>query len=278
MPSHSQRSARSEPSACPPAEALRVINFDMARGRRFGEHHHDTHQLVWSPAGVLSVDVADHSWVLPPTLALWIPAGVPHTTSTGRPTQLRSVYLLPERCPIGWGQPTVVGVRPLLRELITHLADPLLDGPPRSRAEAVMFDLMRPVAVTTIELPMPVDGRARKVAEALLARPADRRPLEEWGREVGAGTRTLARLFSAETGMSFGRWRTRARLRAGLEHMAANRPLAAVAHHVGYTTPSSFIAAFRQETGRTPGSYFAAPPQRREPPADDTGRGGATAR
>lgn len=79
---------------------------------------------------------------------------------------------------------------------------------------------------------------------------------------VGASSRTLARLFGAETGMSFGRWRTRARLRAGLEHMAANRPLAAVAHHVGYTTPSSFIAAFRQETGRTPGAYFAVPPQR----------------
>lgn len=254
----SPNSQHAAPPATAPAEALRVINFDLARGQRFGEHEHRTHQLVWSPASVLTVDIGDHSWVLPPTLALWIPAGVRHTTGATRPARMRSVYLLPERCPVRWTQPTVVGVPPLLRELITHLADPGLGAEPRARAEAVLFDLVRPVAVTTIELPMPADGRARQVAESLLSHPADHRPLEEWGREVGASARTLARLFSAETGMSFGRWRTRARLRAGLEHMAANRPLAAVAHHVGYTTPSSFIAAFRQETGRTPGAYFTA--------------------
>ncbi|MEU6853522.1 helix-turn-helix transcriptional regulator [Actinacidiphila alni] len=252
---------RSAERAVPPAaraEALRVVNFDMARGQRFGEHEHDVHQLVWAPTGVLAVDIGAHSWVLPPTLALWIPAAVPHTTSASREARMRSVYVRPDRCPVTWAQPTVVAVGPLLRELITHLADPDLESDPRSRAEAVMFDLLRPVGVTTIDLPMPRDGRARRVAEALLAMPADHRPLEDWGREVGASARTLARLFSAETGMSFGRWRTRARLRASLEHMAGNRPLAAVALQVGYSTPSSFIAAFRQETGRTPGAYFAA--------------------
>ncbi|NJP44333.1 AraC family transcriptional regulator [Actinacidiphila epipremni] len=258
-------SPNSQPAAAPPppAEALRVLSFDMARGERFGEHEHDVHQLVWTPAGVLTVDVGDHSWVLPPSLALWIPAGVPHATGATRPSQMRSVYVAPDRCPVRWAQPTVVAVGPLLRELVIHLADPDLAPDPKSRAEAVLFDLLRPVGVMTIELPMPADVRALRVAQALLARPADPRPLEAWGREVGASARTLARLFAAETGMSFGRWRTRARLRAGLEHMAANRPLAAVAHHVGYTTPSSFIAAFRQETGRTPGAYFAVPQQRR---------------
>ncbi|MCA1218966.1 AraC family transcriptional regulator [Streptomyces sp. 8L] len=232
----------------------------MPRGRRFGRHEHDVHQLVWAPAGVLGVDVAEHEWVLPPTLALWIPAGVPHATTATRPALMRSVYLLPGRCPVRWTQPTVVAVGPLLRELIAHLADP---GPglgrePRRRAEAVLFDLLRPVGVTTIEVPMPADERARRVARALIATPADPRALADWGRDVGASARTLARLFSAETGLSFGRWRTRVRLRAGLEHMAANRPLSAVARHVGYTTPSSFVAAFRKETGRTPGAYFAA--------------------
>jgi AraC-like DNA-binding protein/quercetin dioxygenase-like cupin family protein len=245
-----------------PAEALRVVNFDMARGQRFGEHHHDTHQLVWSPVGVLTADVGDHAWVLPPTLALWIPSQVPHAISATRPVQMLSVYVVPEHCPVRWSEPTVIAVGPLLRELVTHLAAPGLEPGAKARAEAVMFDLLSPVGVMTIELPMPSDSRARRVAEGLLAGPSDQRALEEWGREVGASARTLARLFSAETGMSFGRWRTRARLRAGLEHMAANRPLAAVAHHVGYTTPSSFIAAFRQETGRTPGAYFAVPPQR----------------
>lgn len=250
-------SPNSHPAELPAPEALRVINFDMPRGRRFGEHEHRAHQLAWAAAGVLTVDIGGHSWVLPPTLALWIPTGVPHTTSTTRPSLMRSVYLPPEHCPVRWTEPTVVAVGPLLRELVTHLGTPELEPAARGRAEAVLFDLLRPVGVTTIEVPMPTDPRARRVAEALIARPADPRALAEWGHAVGASSRTLARLFSTETGMSFGRWRTRARLRAGLEHMAANRPLTAVAHHVGYATPSSFVAAFRQETGRTPGAYFA---------------------
>ncbi|MEV7084780.1 helix-turn-helix transcriptional regulator [Streptomyces sp. NPDC093085] len=246
------------------AGALRVLNFGMSRGQRFGEHEHTVHQLTWAPAGVLTVSVADDSWVLPPTLALWIPSRVPHTILATRPALMRSVYLPPEGCPVRWAEPTVVAVGPLLRELVTHLAapDPALAPDPaaRARAEAVLFDLLRPVTVTTVELPMPADPRARRVAEALLAHPADRRSLAEWGREVGAGSRTLARLFDAGTGLSFGRWRTRARLRAGLEHLAAGRPLTAVAHHAGYATASSFVAAFRQETGRTPGAYLTGRP------------------
>ena len=29
-----------------------------------------------------------------------------------------------------------------------------------------------------------------------------------------------------------------------------------VARHVGYQTPSAFVAAFRRETGLTPAAYF----------------------
>ena len=54
----------------------------------------------------------------------------------------------------------------------------------------------------------PSDERARDVAEALLADPADPRTLHDWGHAVGASSRTLARAFLSDTGLSFGRWRT----------------------------------------------------------------------
>jgi AraC-like DNA-binding protein len=73
---------------------------------------------------------------------------------------------------------------------------------------------------------------------------------------VGASGRTLARIFTAETGMSFGRWRTNARLRAALFLLAEQTPVAVVARQVGYATPSAFIAAFRQALGVSPGSYY----------------------
>ena len=71
--------------------------------------------------------------------------------------------------------------------------------------------------------------RARDVSDALLADPADPRTLHEWGRAVGASSRTLARAFLTDTGLSFGRWRTLVRLQASLPHLAEQLPVSAVA-------------------------------------------------
>ena len=110
--------------------------------------------------------------------------------------------------------------------------------------------------VTTIQVRLPSTPTARQVAEALRADPADRRTLREWGRAVGASERTLARAFAAEAGVPFGRWRTLLRLQAALSMVAAGQPVSRVAGRVGYDTPSAFVAAFRRETGQTPGSFF----------------------
>ncbi|EDY43362.2 AraC family ligand binding domain-containing protein, partial [Streptomyces sp. SPB074] len=141
-----------DPAAGDARGALRVMNFEMPGGRRFDRHEHSAHQLAWAAAGTLTVDIGAHSWVLPPTLALWIPAGTPHTTGATRPALMRSVYLAPRLSPVRWPGPTVVAVGPLLRELITHLADTPLEPGPRARAEALLPDLLRPVEVTTIEV------------------------------------------------------------------------------------------------------------------------------
>jgi AraC-like DNA-binding protein len=59
------------------------------------------------------------------------------------------------------------------------------------------------------------------------------------------------------TGVSFDRWRTDARLHAALLLLADRTPVAVAARRVGYSTPSAFIAAFRQALGVPPGAYFA---------------------
>ncbi|HEX2312800.1 MAG TPA: helix-turn-helix transcriptional regulator [Thermomonospora sp.] len=242
----------------PAAGAIVVGSFPMAGGRRFERHVHRRHQLVWAAEGVATVEVPGGTWVLPPSRALWVPSGVPHTTSAYG--LVRSPYFRPESCRIDWTGPTAIGVPPLLRELIVYLADPGLPDPARARAEAVVLDLLEPVPVTTIHVPMPDDDRARRVAEALLADPADGRNPDAWGRAVGASGRTLSRLFVAETGMSFGHWRTQVRMRAALEHLAERVPVAVVAHRVGYATPSAFVAAFRRTFGVSPGAYFRTVP------------------
>jgi AraC-like DNA-binding protein len=242
-----------------PTSVLGVLRVDLDRGQRYEEHRHEhEHQLAWASSGVLTVEIGGESWVLPPTLALWIPAGVPHATTATRPTLMQGVYFSDRSRTPRWPGPTVVATTPLLRAMIEHLADPGLPFPARRRAEAVVVDLLVPVSVTTLHVPMPTDPRARDVAEALVEHPADPRTLRAWGARVGASPRTLSRAFVAGTAMTFTEWRTQVRLRAALGHLAVGTPVAVVAREVGYDGSSAFVAAFHRVTGRTPGSYFAA--------------------
>jgi len=65
-----------------PGTAVFVADFPMPPGTRFDWHTHEDHQLAWAASGVLTVLTADATWVLPPTRALWIPAGLPHETAS----------------------------------------------------------------------------------------------------------------------------------------------------------------------------------------------------
>ena len=234
-----------------------VCDFPMTRDVRFSWHSHDEHQLAWAASGVLIVECDAGSYVLPPTRALWIPAQTPHETSAGGVATMRSAYLRTTGCPIEWAEPTPVAVSPLLAELISYLDGAATVDAPRQRAEQLLYDLLEPVATAAVEVPIPSEPRAHDVAAGLLGDPRDARTLAEWGHSVGASERSLARAFVASTGLTFGTWRTRARLQAALPLLAAGRPVSAVAGEVGYETPSAFVAAFRRETGVTPGSYFA---------------------
>ncbi len=237
--------------------AILLHEFPLAAGEGFDEHAHERHQLAWVRDGVLMVSIGGRHWMLPPTLALWIPAGTPHASTAARSAAtMQGVYLPPELL-LGWREPVVVGVGPLLRELIDFLCRDDISETARDRAEALVPELLEPVRTFAIEVPMPQDSRAARIMEELLLDPGDDRDLASWGRLVGASARTLSRIFPAETGLGFAQWRSRLRLRASLAHLAAGESVGATASLVGFASASAFIAAFSQLTGMTPGAYFA---------------------
>ncbi|MFP6651301.1 MAG: AraC family transcriptional regulator [Dehalococcoidia bacterium] len=86
--------------------------------------------------------------------------------------------------------------------------------------------------------------------------PANGRTLEAWASIVGASGRTSARLFSAETKMTFRSWQCQARLLAGIVKLAEGQSVTSVALDVGYESPSAFIAMFKRALGMTQGQYF----------------------
>ena len=74
-----------------------------------------------------------------------------------------------------------------------------------------------------MDVPMPRDPRATRVARALLEQPDADGDLDDWAERAGASRRTLARLFRSETGFSFNEWRSRLRAIDGLARLSLGR-------------------------------------------------------
>jgi AraC-like DNA-binding protein len=127
----------------------------------------------------------------------------------------------------------------------------------RRHLELVALDRLRRVDELPLLLPTPSDPRLRDLDALVRSEPGDRRTLAQLGAAVGASERTLSRLLQRETGMGFARWRTQVRMHHALTLLAAGDSVSAAASACGYISDSSFIAAFRQVFGTTPGRYWA---------------------
>jgi AraC-like DNA-binding protein len=217
-----------------------------------GEHRHAEHLLAWSATATVTIRIDARDWLVPPTHALWIPAGTPHAVTVLRAGQGHVVRLGVDGCPITWAEPTGVVITPLVRELIVHL-DSRTAG--RRHAEALLLDLLEPVPSTTFHVPLPEDPRIRAIADALIADPADGRDLPAWADATNTGVRTITRLFTRDTGMTFAQWRTHVRIRAALALLARGTSVGTTARAVGYRKPGAFSEAFHHVTGQHPGVY-----------------------
>src|SRR4051812_14848143 len=141
-----------------------ALTVDLEPNAGFAWHDHDQHQIAFATRGVLALAVGDAAWVLPPSRALWIPAGIRHSVTATGATRMLSVYIPPSRSPVAWNAPTVLDMTGLLGPLLEYLGGEL-EPAARSRAEAVLWDQIAALPVTALSLPMPRDERARRVAE-----------------------------------------------------------------------------------------------------------------
>ncbi|MEU3057675.1 AraC family transcriptional regulator [Streptomyces griseus] len=232
----------------------------LAPGGSIDAHRHDDHQIVYAGRGVLTVTTDAGSWVAPGTRAIWVPAGVAHAHRAYGELDLHLVGLPVTENPLGLDTPTVLAVSPLLRELLIAYTRAEDDGesPERARLRAVLLDRLRASdAQQPLHLPTPTAPPLRDLCAILRADPGDGRTLAELGRQVGAGDRTLSRLFRSDLGMTFPQWRTQLRLHHALILLTERTSVTAVAHQCGWSSASAFIEVFRRTFGHTPGSHPA---------------------
>ena len=154
----------------------------------------------------------------------------------------------------------MVNVSPLLRELILSTIEiGMLNRTVGTHKHLIdiILDQFRTLPTIPLNLPMPADARALRVAEIVRANPGEAKSLDHLAKTIGASKRTIERLFLTETEMTFGKWRQQLRMLHALRLLAAGEPVTTAALEVGYDSTSAFISAFKTAVGTTPGRYYS---------------------
>jgi AraC-like DNA-binding protein len=229
-------------------------------------HSHPRFQLVYGAQGVMTVETrakaaAGETWVVPPQRAVWMPPGIEHRILTSGKVKFRTLYVAPEAARAMPQRCEAFAITPLLRELIlraTELPVEYDEGGAAGRVMQLILDELASLVRLPYNLPMPATDILSRICRTLVENPNDRITIEELGARHGTTTRTLARRFRRETGMSFSEWRRRARLLRALAWIAEGRAILAVALDLGYDSPSAFSAMFKREFGLPPSQYRAS--------------------
>jgi AraC-like DNA-binding protein len=243
-------------------DGVHLVANSYRKGVRLDTHMHREAQLVYAAKGTMQVTTPKGRWLVPPDRAVWVTARLAHSIDVLADIQMRTLYFdlaWLEREPRSHSLDAefVVRVSPLLHQTILALFD---DRSDRERTELLlrltMLELDQAGDSATF-IPLPREPRCRRAADIVLADPTGIHEIETLAREVGTSVRTLSRLFSSETQLSFKSWCQRARIAAAIEKLStdANVSVKQLASDLGYASVPAFSHAFRQVTGKTPTEF-----------------------
>jgi len=190
---------------------IRSYAVELSIAHKIHKHSHNWHQLIYASRGVMTVNTSSGSWVVPSRRAVWVPAGIEHEVEMSASVSVRTLYLRPGLSEVLPKNCCVVNVSPLLRELILRTVEiGMLNRNVASHKHLIDVILDQFLALPTVplNLPMPADIRAVRIAEIVRENPGDAKSLDHLAKRTGASKRTIERLFQTETEMSFGKGAT----------------------------------------------------------------------
>ncbi len=240
------------------ARPVIAIAHDRPETFEVPPHQHLRAQLVYASQGVMRVRTATATWVVPAQQAVWVPPGITHSVINESAVAFRTLYLHPDVVTNLHKECCVVNVPPLLKELILYVTDEAEGSSSalQSRLMTLIPDLLATLEPEPLQLPLPADRRLKIICDVLMDNPGDERTLKDWTNKVGASERTLERHFRQELGMSFRKWRQHLRLLSAVKLLSEGMSVTAVAYELGYSSPSAFIAMFRDKIGHPPKRYL----------------------
>src|SRR5450631_4486199 len=243
-------------------DGVHLVARHYRKGVRLDTHMHREAQLVYAAKGTMQVTTPKGRWLVPPDRAVWVPARLEHSIDVLADIEMRTLYfdlawLAREDRSESLDCEFVVRVSRLLHETILALFDGQ-GNPDRTGllVRLAVLELHHAEDSATF-IPLPHEPRCRRAADIVLSNPTGAHEIETLAREVGTSARTLSRLFSAETQLSFKSWCQRARVAAAIEKLSTdvNVSVKQLASDLGYASVPAFSHAFRQVTGKTPTEF-----------------------
>jgi AraC-like DNA-binding protein len=240
---------------------FRILRRTKPRGAAVALHAHEESQVIFAASGTMQVYTASGRWFVPPQLALWMPAGIPHRVDMLSDTELRMIYWRPSALK-KWapGKPLddifALTVTPLLRELILGVFEIDIPFEKAELAVRLMLHELTEAPDVPVFLPMPTSVIGRRIADLALADSRTQLGVSDIALRAATSIRTISRIFPVETGLTFKAWRQRARIALAIDQLSAGHAISQVAADVGFGSTAAFSFAFRQVTKMTPTAFF----------------------
>ncbi|WP_256901532.1 AraC family transcriptional regulator [Vibrio harveyi] len=222
-----------------------------------GMHEHKKGQLLYAPQGCMTFALDNSICILPPTKAVWIPPHTSHRAVMTNVVAYRSLYFDCSKysCPKNI---VMIEVNDLLKALIDKMALWEWDiEETKTQATSTLFwEEFYQAKQFELSLPLPSDRRLTGFRKAMTKGDFIAPELNQLSQTVGASSKTITRLFKAETGMSYQDWRQQWRLLKAIELLCEERQVSDVAHCLEFSSDSAFIAFFKKQTGQTPLNFM----------------------
>ncbi|MEH6534451.1 MAG: helix-turn-helix transcriptional regulator [Photobacterium frigidiphilum] len=223
-----------------------------------GMHQHQKAQLLYAPAGCMTITLDNKQCVLPPTRAAWIPAGTVHCAQMRNVVAYRSVYFDVAAFPALPSKMKIIGVNTLLQALIERMAMWEWDMPAQlqNNISSLFIEELTAAPEQSLQLVLPTDGRLTQWLASLQSGSHNPQQLNQMAHEIGASEKTITRIFTKQTGMSYQAWRQQWRLHGAIEQLAEGKSVSDVAFALDFSSDSAFISFFKQHLGDTPSQFM----------------------
>ncbi|KUH80315.1 MULTISPECIES: helix-turn-helix transcriptional regulator [unclassified Mycobacterium] len=226
-----------------------------------GWHSHDVHQIEYAIGGVVEVETDSAHYLLPPQQAAWIPVGLEHQATMNPDVRTVAVMFDPELISQAGDRARILGVSPLIREMMIYALRWPIDRPDGDEVSDAFFRTLANLVSEALdhEAPLSLPSSEHPIVAAAMAytkEHLDDVSAQEVSRAVSVSERTLRRLFQDSIGLSWRTYLLHARMLKAMALLAApGQSVQEASSAVGFDSLSSFTRAFTQFCGETPTSY-----------------------